>query len=1231
MKNLKPTQAHQDLLSLIENRIVFMDGAMGTMIQQYKLEEDDFRGERFKDHAKDLKGNNDLLSLTKPEIIKAIHLEYLRAGADIIETNTFSGTKVAQKDYELESIVYELNYESAKIAKAACLEVERETGRRCFVAGAMGPTNRTASMSPDVNNPAFRAITFDQLKDDYYQQAKALIDGGADILLPETTFDTLNLKAALFAIDQLKEERQEDIPIMISITITDQSGRTLSGQTVEACWNSISHAKPISVGINCALGAREMRPFMAELARIAPVYTSCYPNAGLPNPLAPTGYDETPDITGKLMKEFAKDGLLNIVGGCCGTTPAHIKSIVEQVKPVTPRSLPTSHQSMKLSGLEPLNILSNQKERATKFYMVGERTNVTGSPRFAKLIKENNFEKALEVARQQVESGANIIDINFDEGLIDGVACMTQFLNLIAAEPDIAKVPIMIDSSKWEIIEAGLKCVQGKCIVNSISLKDGEEAFLEKAKFIKRYGAATVVMAFDEKGQAASKEDKIRICTRAYQLLVDKASFNPADIIFDPNILTVATGMEEHANYAVDFIEAVKAIKEQCPGALTSGGVSNLSFSFRGNNIVREAMHSAFLYHAIEAGLDMGIVNAGMLEVYADIKPDLKEKVENVLFNRSTEATDDLIEFAEQFKGISNKKDRNDLSWREGSLQDRITHSLVQGILEFVDKDTEEARKEFGRPLDVIEGPLMNGMKVVGDLFGSGKMFLPQVVKSARVMKKAVAYLEPFMEEEKAKNPNQREQGTFLIATVKGDVHDIGKNIVAVVLACNGYKVEDMGVMVSCDQILKRAKEINADIIGLSGLITPSLDEMIFNASEMEKLGFTTPLLIGGATTSKLHTAVKIAPHYSGPIVQVGDASLVVEVCSKLLGSKSEEYIESIRETQIKMKEQFDANKTDSFEALEVARTHKPDINWQQINLYTPDKLGLNTWENIPLDLIADYIDWSPFFWTWEIKGTYPKVLENPKYAQEAKKLYKDAQDLLRDIIKNKRFNARAVWGLWPANSLGDDIVLYKDESQNEVLQTFHFLRQQRKQEASLKYKSLADFVAPQGYKDYCGGFVVTLGQEVEAYAKTFSDQGDDYNSIMIKALGDRLAEALAELLHKKVRDNWGFGLNENLSQEDLIKEKYRGVRPAPGYPSCPDHTEKGILWNLLDVENKIGAKLTENFAMSPASSVSGFYMQYPDSKYFNLGKIDLDQVKDYAKRKSMSEDEVKRWLSPNL
>jgi 5-methyltetrahydrofolate--homocysteine methyltransferase len=1226
---LKVTDTLTELRSLLSQRIVFMDGAMGTMIQQHKLEENDFRGDQFKNHNIDLKGNNDLLSLTRPEIIEEIHYQYLKAGADIIETNTFSSTEIAQADYKLEEAVRDLNIESAKIAKRACDRIFKEEGRKCFVAGAMGPTNRTASMSPDVNNPAFRAISFEELRKNYYDQAVALLEGGADILLPETTFDTLNLKAALFAIAQIKEERQEDIPLMISITITDQSGRTLSGQTVEACWNSIRHASPLSIGINCALGAREMRPFMAELAKIAPVYTSCYPNAGLPNPLAKTGYDETPDITGALMKDFAEDNLLNIVGGCCGTTPAHIKAIVDAVSECDPRNIPDSKDAMRISGLEPLNI---SDDRVTKFFMVGERTNVTGSPKFSRLIKEKNYEAALEVARQQVENGANIIDINFDEGLIDGVSSMEHFLNLVAAEPDITKVPIMIDSSKWEVIEAGLRCVQGKAIVNSISLKDGEEAFLDKANLIKKYGAAVVVMAFDEEGQAASKEDKVRICTRAYKTLVEKAHFDPRDIIFDPNILTVATGMDEHNNYAVDFIEAVREIKKLCPGALTSGGVSNLSFSFRGNNVVREAMHSCFLYHAIEAGLDMGIVNAGMLEIYEDIKPELKEKVENVIFNKHPEATEELIEYAEQFKGKSAKKDRNDLSWREKPLQERITHSLVQGVLEFIEVDTEEARASLGRPLDVIEGPLMTGMKVVGDLFGSGKMFLPQVVKSARVMKKAVAYLEPYMDEEKKKNPNQKAQGIFLIATVKGDVHDIGKNIVGVVLACNGYKVEDMGVMVSCDQILKRAEEIGANIIGMSGLITPSLDEMIFNASEMQRRGMKTPLLIGGATTSKTHTAVKIAEHYDGPIVQVGDASLVVEVCSKLLSDKdSVEYISQLKQKQAATKERFENEQSTPLTSIDEAFTKKPEINWQDINLCKPDKQGLNTWENIPLDLIVPYIDWSPFFWTWEMKGTYPKILESPKYGEEAKKLFKDAQKLLKEIVKNNSFRPSAVWGLWPANSDGKDIRLFTDESRGQTKEVFHFLRQQKKGSQSSTYKSLADFVAPEGFEDYAGAFVVTIGDQVESLAKTYENNGDDYNSILTKAIGDRLAEALAEMLHKKVRDNWGFGLNEELSSEDLIKEKYRGARPAPGYPSCPDHTEKEIIWRLLEVEKNTGAKLTENFAMYPASSVSGLYLQYPESKYFNLGKIGIDQLEDYAQRKGKTLQEMKRWLAPNL
>ncbi len=1226
------SQAGLELLDTLSKRIVFLDGAMGTMIQQYKLEEEDFRGERFKDHPVDLKGNNDLLSLTRPEIIEEIHLQYLKAGSDIIETNTFSGTRVAQADYQLEDFAAEINRESAKIAKSACRKLmAMDPNRKCYVAGAIGPTNRTASMSPDVNNPAFRAISFDELRNDYFEQAKALIEGGADFLLPETTFDTLNLKAALFAIKELEKELDYKIPILISITITDQSGRTLSGQTVEACWNSIRHADPISVGINCALGAEEMRPFMAELARVSDCYTSCYPNAGLPNPLAATGYDETPNITANFMSEFAKEGYVNMVGGCCGTTPDHINAIYMELKDLTPRSIPSLSPVTRLSGLEALNIT---EERLTQFLMVGERTNVTGSPKFARLIKENNYEEALKVARQQVENGANIIDINFDEALIDGIACMTKFLHLVASEPDICKVPIMIDSSKWEVIEAGLKCLQGKSIVNSISLKEGEENFIKQAQLIKNYGAAVVVMAFDEKGQAAEMADKVRICKRAYDILVNQVEIDPRDIIFDPNILTVATGMDEHNNYAVDFIEAVRQIKKECPGALTSGGVSNISFSFRGNNVVREAMHSAFLYHAIQAGLDMGIVNAGMLEIYEDIKPELKEKVEDVLLNRSPEATENLIDFAEQFKGQNKKKDRNNLEWREKPLGERITHALVQGIVDFIEKDTEEAFKELKIPLAVIEGPLMDGMKVVGELFGAGKMFLPQVVKSARVMKKAVAFLEPYMDAEK-KSKNISSQKTFVIATVKGDVHDIGKNIVSVVLSCNGYRVIDLGVMVSCEEILRTAKKENANIIGMSGLITPSLDEMIFNASEMKKQGFTTPLLVGGATTSKAHTAIKISPAYDQPIVQVGDASLVVEVCNNLLTedkNRKEQYVRELLAKQESLRQSFNSGESNiPFTPIDVARKKAPQIDWEQIQLHTPEKIGLQVWDQVELEEIADFIDWSPFFWTWELKGTFPAILENPKYSEQAKSLFEDAKNMLALIIKEKKFRPKAVFGLWPANNHGDDVILYKDEQRQEKLCQFSFLRQQKEKDADRPLRSLCDFVAPKGYQDFSGAFVVTMGDEVEKFAKTFEDELDDYNSILVKAIGDRLAEAFAELLHKKVRDSWGFGKDENLTREDLIKEKYRGVRPAPGYPSCPDHTEKRVIWDLLKVEENIGAVLTENYAMYPASSVSGYYMQYPDSKYFNLGKIDVDQIEDYAKRKGMEVDEVRRWLAPNL
>ncbi|GAB4013153.1 MAG: methionine synthase [Bdellovibrio sp.] len=1218
------------LIKLVEERIVFLDGAMGTMIQQYKLKEEDFRGNRFTESKIDLKGNNDILSLTRPDIIKEIHLQYLEAGADIIETNTFSATTIAQADYHLEDAVYDINFYSAKLAKEAVAEFQKKNpGRECFVAGAIGPTNKTASMSPDVNNPGFRAISFDELKKAYYDQAKALIDGGADILLPETTFDTLNLKACLYAIDELQENLPYKIPVMISITVTDLSGRTLSGQTVEAVWNSVRHAEPLSIGINCALGAREMRPFMAELSRICDVYTSCYPNAGLPNPLAPTGYDETPQMTGKLMAQFAKEGLINIVGGCCGTTPGHIKAIVDAVKDQPVRKVHKTAPATRLSGLEPLNIAP---DRAQKFLMVGERTNVTGSPRFAKLIRENKYDEALEIARQQVENGANIIDINFDEGLIDGVAAMTKFLSLVGSEPDISRVPIMIDSSKFEIIEAALKCIQGKAIVNSISLKEGEDVFIHHAKILKRHGAAAVVMAFDEQGQAVEKDHKVQICKRAYDILTQKVGFDPHDIIFDPNILTVATGIEEHNNYAVNFIEAVREIKIQCPGALTSGGVSNISFSFRGNNVVREAMHSTFLFHAIEAGLDMGIVNAGMLQVYEDIPEDLKTKVEDVILNRRTDATERLVELAEKLKGTGEKKESESLAWREKSLQDRISHSLVHGITQFIEQDTLEALKQFERPLDVIEGPLMAGMKIVGDLFGSGKMFLPQVVKSARVMKKAVSVLEPIMEEEKKNNPNYREQGVIVIATVKGDVHDIGKNIVGVVLACNGYKVVDLGVMVSIDKILKAAKEHKADFIGMSGLITPSLDEMIFNAEEMEKEGFKIPLLIGGATTSKAHTALKIAPKYNGAVCQIADASQVVEVCSKLANPNTREaYKAQLKKEQQKLREHFEANRSHtSFTPIAEARTRKPQIDWNKANLTKPNKIGLQSWKDIPLEEITPFIDWSPFFWTWEMKGAYPQILDNPKYGQEAKKLFNDAKEMLKEWTQKKLLRPCATWGLWPANGEDDDITLYSSEERKETVAQFHFLRQQRL-ENNQEARCLADFVAPKGYQDYAGAFVVTAGDQVEKIAQEYEKIGDDYKSILAKALGDRIAEALAEMLHKKVRVDWNYESANQFTNEELIKEKYRGVRPAPGYPACPDHTEKWTIWKLLDAVKTTGVTLTENLAMYPASSVCGYYFGADQSKYFNLGKIDRDQLEDYAKRKGMNVKDLERWLGPVL
>ena len=1189
------------LRRLLDKNILFLDGAMGTMIQLLKLSESDYRGERFKNHSLDLKGNNDLLVLTKPEVIRKIHRQYLEAGANIIETNTFNGTRIAQKDYGLEESVYEINVAAARLAKEAVQEFKlKNPNAECFVAGALGPTNKTASMSPDVNNPAYRAVTYDELVQSYYEQSKALLEGGCDILLPETVFDTLNLKACLFAIDLLQEELGEKIPLMISVTITDLSGRTLTGQTVEAFWNSIRHSKPLSVGINCALGAKEMRPYIQEMSRVADCFISCYPNAGLPNPLSPTGYDETPEALAFHLGQYVDEGLVNIIGGCCGTTPLHIQKIVEHLSS-RPTRIPAKVESqMRLSGLEPLNL---KWENVSNFTVIGERTNVTGSPKFSRLIKEEKYDEALTVAKQQVDSGANILDVNFDEGMIDGIAAMTRFLNLIASEPDIYRVPVMVDSSKWDILEAGLKCIQGKPIVNSLSLKEGEEVFLQQAKLCRRYGAAVVIMAFDEEGQAVTKDEKVRICKRAYKLLTEKAGFDPCDIIFDANILTVATGMEEHNSYALDFIEAVREIKTVCPGSFTSGGVSNLSFGFRGNNTVREAMHSVFLYHAIQAGLDMGIVNAGMLGIYEDINPVLREKSENVILNRHSHASEELIELAEAYKNQSKAATEvQEQDWRHLDLQGRISHALVKGIDTHIELDIEEARQEFGKPLHVIEGPLMTGMKVVGELFGSGKMFLPQVVKSARVMKKAVAYLEPFMESNK-ETGLASSQGTFVIATVKGDVHDIGKNIVSIVLSCNGYKVIDLGVMVSCQKILDEAKRLNADLIGLSGLITPSLDEMIFNLKEMERQGFTTPVLIGGATTSRVHTAVKLAPWYSGAIAHVGDASLVVEVCSNLLSpTRKEIYSKELKQKNKDTREHY-LNSQDPSQtlSLEESRKKKYLSDWENVDIAKPDHQGVFSYD-FTIEDVLPYIDWGPFFWAWGLKGSYPNILESPKYGVEATKLLADGREMMNVLIKENVVRLKSTVGIFSARSEDESVHIYNADG--KVLESLYFDRQQRLKTVNhgIHY-CLADFIAPKNgtHDDFMGAFVVSAGKEIDEFAKTYELKGDDYSSILIKSLGDRLAEGLAELTHKKVRELFGFGHKEDLSNLDLIAEKYRGIRPAPGYPACPRHEEKAKIWRLLNAKEKTGVSLTENYAMDPPSSISGFYFNHPEVRYFSV------------------------------
>ncbi|KAM4041514.1 methionine synthase [Anomaloglossus baeobatrachus] len=1241
----------EELESILRERIMVLDGAMGTMIQQHALSEESFRGQEFVDHCKPLQGNNDLLSITQADIIYKIHKEYLHCGADIVETNTFSSTSIAQADYGLEHMAYRMNKVSAEVARRAADDATRETGRKRFVAGAMGPTNKTLSVSPSVERPDYRNITFDELVDAYAEQAKGLLDGGVDILLVETIFDTANAKAALFAIQKLFEEDYKPRPIFISGTIVDKSGRTLSGQTGEAFVTSVSHPEPLCIGLNCALGAVEMRPFIETIGKCTTSYIICYPNAGLPNTFG--GYDETPEVTAKHIKDFAMDRLVNIVGGCCGTTPAHIREIAEAVKLCKPRVPPSTvfDGYMLLSGLEPFKI-----GPYTNFVNIGERCNVAGSRRFAKLIMAGNYEEALTVAKTQVEMGAQILDINMDDGMLDGPRAMARFCNYIASEPDIAKVPLCIDSSNFEVIEAGLKCCQGKCIVNSISLKEGEEDFLTKAKKIKQFGAAVVIMAFDEVGQATDAENKVSICTRAYNLLVDKLKFNPNDIIFDPNILTIGTGMEEHDKYAIHFIEATKTIKETLKGAKVSGGLSNLSFSFRGMDAIRESMHSVFLYHAIKIGMDMGIVNAGNLPVYDDIDKELLQLCENIIWNKDPEATEKLLKYA-QTTATGGKKVIQTDEWRNGSVEERLEYALVKGIEKYVIEDTEEARankEKYPRPLHIIEGPLMNGMKVVGQLFGAGKMFLPQVIKSARVMKKSVGYLIPFMEKEREEMKaitgitvdDDPYQGTIVIATVKGDVHDIGKNIVGVVLGCNNFRVIDLGVMTPCDKILKSAIENKADIIGLSGLITPSLDEMIFVAKEMERLSINLPLLIGGATTSRTHTAVKIAPRYSAPVIHCLDASQSVVVCSQLLDENAkEEFVEEIAEEYEDIRQDhYDSLKERRYLSLQQAREKGFHIDWHSHPVpVKPKFLGVRVFKNYDLEKLSQYIDWKPFFDVWQLRGKYPnrgfpKIFNDKAVGEEAKKVYDDARNLLQVLIRQRKIQARGIVGIWPAQSVQDDILLYAekhDPHSSEPIATFYGLRQQAEKDSASTdpYYCLSDFIAPlkSGVRDYLGIFAVAIFG-VEDLSKAYQNKGDDYNSIMVKALGDRLAEAFAEEIHERVRkDLWGYCNEEALNVADLLKIRYEGIRPAPGYPCQPDHTEKTTIWQLADIEEATGIKLTESLAMSPAAAVSGLVFSSPMSKYFAVGKISKDQVEDYSQRKHLSVEEVEKWLSPIL
>ncbi|PSJ46759.1 methionine synthase [Zobellella endophytica] len=1211
----------------LAERILIIDGGMGTMIQSYRLDEAAYRGERFADWASDLKGNNDLLVLTQPEIIGQIHSDYFAAGADIIETNTFNATTIAMADYQMESLAAEINLEAARLARRVADEwTAKEPHKPRFVAGVLGPTNRTASISPDVNDAGKRNVTFDQLVAAYTEAARALVDGGADLLMIETIFDTLNAKAAVFAIEGLFDQLGVRLPVMISGTITDASGRTLSGQTTEAFYHSLRHAEPLSFGLNCALGPDELRQYVAELSRVCESYVSAHPNAGLPNAFGEYDLDAA-EMAGHI-REWAESGFLNLVGGCCGSTPEHIRAMAEAVAGITPRALPELPVACRLSGLEPVLITPE-----SMFVNVGERTNVTGSAMFKRLIKEEQYDKALEVALQQVENGAQIIDINMDEGMLDAEACMTRFLNLIAGEPDIARVPIMIDSSKWEVIEAGLKCIQGKGIVNSISMKEGEEKFIEQARLVRRYGAAVIVMAFDEVGQADTRARKFEICQRAYRVLVDKVGFPPEDIIFDPNIFAVATGIDEHNNYAVDFIEAVKDIKDHLPHAMISGGVSNVSFSFRGNDAVREAIHAVFLYHAIKNGMDMGIVNAGQLAIYEDIEPELKARVEEVVLNTHDGATEALLEIAERYRGSGGQQaDARDLEWRSWPVNKRLEHALVKGLTDFIEDDTEEARQQAARPLEVIEGPLMDGMNVVGDLFGEGKMFLPQVVKSARVMKRAVAYLNPFIEAGKEAGQSN---GKVVMATVKGDVHDIGKNIVGVVLQCNNFEVIDLGVMVPCETILKTARETNADMIGLSGLITPSLDEMVHVAKEMQRQGFKIPLLIGGATTSKAHTAVKIEQNYDEPVVYVANASRAVGVVQTLLSAENKPaFVERLKQEYEVVRDQHARKRPRTRPVtLAEARANRMAIDWQAYTPPVPAKPGIHEFRDVPIAVLRDYIDWTPFFLTWSLAGKYPRILEDEVVGEEAKRLYADANALLDQLAADGELRCAGVMGLFPANSVDDDVEVYTDESRSRVLHTLRFLRQQTEKKDGFPNYCLADFVAPRGAKpDYIGAFAVTGGIGEDDIIRRYKDAHDDYNAIMASAVADRLAEAFAEYMHLLVRrEYWGYAPDEALSNDELIREKYRGIRPAPGYPACPEHTEKGTLWQLLDVESRIGMKLTESFAMWPGAAVSGWYFSYPDTRYFAVAQIQEDQLLDYAERKGMSRLEAEKWLGPNL